>query len=269
MEKFDPTEIKQLYKPASDSHKGQNGKVLIIGGSVLFHSGAIWPLEIASKLVDMVYFSSVDENNAIVKGKFQNGIVVPRNRLEDYIDEADSILIGCGLPRPEGQEEGDVNTKELTERLLTKYPDKKWVVDGGSLQVIKPEMLPKTAILTPHHREFLTLFQTEGNESTVTEMAKKYAVTILLKGEKDVVSNGSKTVIIEGGNPGMTKGGTGDVLAGLLASFYSKNDAFLSACCASYINKKTGESLAKTVGNNFNSTDLLNEVPKIINSLTK
>ena len=269
MEKFDASSLSQLYKPASDSHKGQNGKVMVIGGSILFHSGSIWPLEIASKLVDMVYYSSVDENNQIVKDKFANGIVIPRAKIDEYIGEADAVLIGPGLPRPEGKEAGDDDTKELTERLLTKYPNKKWVVDGGSLQVIDPGVLPKNSIVTPHYKEFETLFGIPGNPESVAQMAKKFGIVVLLKGELDYVSNGKQTIEIEGGNPGMTKGGTGDVLAGLAAALYTKNDAFLSATAASYINKKAGDSLFDSVGVNFNATDLLNEIPKAINSLTK
>ena len=161
MEKFDLSLLKKLYVPASDSHKGQNGKVLVIGGSHLFHSSAFWALETASKIVDMVYFSSTPMNNEIVKKlktKFYNGIIVPREKLEDYILEADCILIGPGLPRPDGMETGDDDTKILTEKLLMKFPEKKWVVDGGSLQVISPEILPKTAIITPNIKEFKLLF---------------------------------------------------------------------------------------------------------------
>lgn len=266
MEKFDVKSLKQIYIPAPGSHKGQNGKVLIIGGSVLFHAGAIWPLEVASKMVDMVYFSSVDENNELVKGKFKNGIVVPRKRLPIYIEEADSILIGPGLPREEGIEEGDEDTKTFSEDLFKRYPNKKWVVDGGSLQTIEAKNLPKDSIITPHQREFEKLFGLSANVENAIEMAKQYHITILLKGHVDYVTNGDITVEVEGGNAGMTKGGTGDVLAGLVASFFSKNDAFLSACVASYINKKAGESLARRVGIYFNATDLVGEIPQVLKS---
>src|SRR3990167_9878173 len=108
MQEFDPEVLKNLYNPASASHKGENGKVLIIAGSKLFHSASLWPLTVASRIVDMVFYSSVEENNALVqkaKEEFRNGIIVPRARLEDYIKEADTILIGPGLPREEGREE--------------------------------------------------------------------------------------------------------------------------------------------------------------------
>lgn len=267
MEEFDLSLLKQLYVPASNSHKGQNGKVLVIGGSHLFHSSAFWALEIASKIVDMVYFSSTSTNNEIVKeqkSKFSNGIIVPREKVEEYIEEADVILIGPGLPRPDGQESGDDDSKILTEKLLEKFPHKKWVVDGGSLQVIKPETLPKSAIITPNVKEFKMLFGQEVTSDNVQKFAKQFGITILVKGEKDYVCDSSQCLEIAGGNAGMTKGGTGDVLAGLVAALYAKNDAFLSASCASYINKKAGESLFEKSGLCFNASDLVNEIPIIM-----
>jgi NAD(P)H-hydrate epimerase len=66
----------------------------------------------------------------------------------------------------------------------------------------------------------------------------------------------------------MTKGGTGDVLAGLIAALYCKNDnPFLVAGIGSYINKKAGESLFKKVGYYFNSSDLVEEIPGVMKEL--
>jgi len=116
MDEFNSALLKKLYIPPHDSHKGQNGKVMVIAGSQLFHAAALWSLEAAAHIVDMVYFSSVPENNQIVeqaKKQFRNGIVVPRTKIDDYIQEADSILIGPGLPRIEGQEAKDDDTREL------------------------------------------------------------------------------------------------------------------------------------------------------------
>ncbi len=296
MSQFNVNDLKKLYVPASDSHKGENGKLLIIGGSVLFHAASLWALQVASRIVDMVFYSSVPENNQLVekeKAEFRNGIIVPRNKIDHYIEDADCVLIGPGLPRESGVEKGDDDTKEMTEGLFQKYPNKKWVVDGGSLQVIKPEIIPHGAILTPHHGEFSKLFnfqfprlpksgtggqaisssQSNSNEqmpkiqNKVSEMAKKFNCTILLKGEKDLVSNGTDTVQIAGGNAGMTKGGTGDVLAGLVAALYCKNEAYLSAAVASFINKKAGESVAQKMGIYFNASDLANEIPVVMKQL--
>jgi len=270
MENFNSIELKKLYHSPSSSHKGQNGKLLLIGGSHLFHAASLWSLKVASRIVDMVFYSSIPENNEIVqkaKEEFRDGIVVPRDKMKNYIEESDCILIGPGLPREDGEEDGDYSTKELTEKLLKAYPNKKWVIDGGSLQVIKPLIIPRTAILTPHHLEFKTLFGIEAKDTNVAEMAKKYNLTILLKGEEDIVCDNSKCVKISGGNPGMTKGGTGDVLAGLVAALYCKNDAFLSACSASFINKKAGEELYKKVGPYFSASDLANEIPQVMKKL--
>lgn len=272
MKTFEAKDLNNLFKPKASSHKGQNGKLLIIGGCKLFHSASLWSLSIASRIVDMVFYSSIDENNKIVeklKEEFRNGIVVPRNRVEDYIEEADCILIGPGLPRKEGCEEGDQDTKELTEGLLKKYPHKKWVIDGGSLQVINPDFIPSRSILTPHQGEFVLLFNKEATQSNALEMARKYRCTILLKGEKDIICSGNESITIEGGNAGMTKGGTGDVLAGLVASFYCKNDGFFSALAASFINKKAADDLYQKVGFYFNASDLADQIPLTISLLTK
>src|SRR3990167_655551 len=100
MDQFEPKILTQLYRPPKNSHKGQNGKLLVIGGSDLFHSASMWSLEVASRIVDMVFYSSVPVNEAIVKKqkeRFHDGIVVPQGKLNEYIKEADCVLIGPGM----------------------------------------------------------------------------------------------------------------------------------------------------------------------------
>lgn len=298
MREFDPQLLKTLYTPSPDSHKGKNGKVLIIAGSHLFHAASLWSLEVASRIVDMVFYSSVPENNKIVeeaKQHFRDGIVVKREMLENYIQEADCILLGPGLVRDEGlkknlmsvtiedlsiinsvKNEGE-QTYLLTQYILTHYPEKKYVLDAGSLQMLNPDWLLKLKempILTPHHKEFEQAFTIKlPNEDPYMTIqlleahAKKYNCVILLKGKHDMVISPSESVAIQGGNAGMTKGGTGDVLAGLVSAFYAKNDALLAACCASYINKKAGEALFQKVGFYFNASDLSGEIPYTMKKL--
>ena len=163
----------------------------------------------------MAYFASTPMNNEILrslKSKFINGILVPRGRVFDYIEEADSILIGPGLPRDDGLGEEEESTKIITETLLLRYPHKKWIVDGGSLQVIEPNKLPKNAIITPNKKEFKMLFDILPTEENVANLANKFGITILVKGEEDYVCSKGKCQQISGGNAGMTKGGTGDIL---------------------------------------------------------
>ncbi len=252
-------EIKKIYVPFRESHKGQNGRLLIIGGSHLFHAASLWSLTVASRIVDLVHYSSVPENNAIVqkaKEEFRNGIVVPREDVENYIEEDDCILIGPGMTR-------DSETETLTNSLLKKYPHKQWVIDAGALQMMDITLIPKNAILTPHHGEYTQLF----GDQDVSDAAKKYHCIVLLKGEMDIAASPTQLREISGGNAGMTKGGTGDVLAGLIAALACKNDPFLATITGSFINKKAGDALYARVGPYFNATDLAGEIPGVMKEL--
>ena len=104
-------------------------------------------------------------------------------------------------------------------------------------------------------------------EEQIQIFSQEYNCIVLLKGEKDVVCSPVECVEIQGGNAGMTKGGTGDVLAGLCSALFCKNEAFLAAASGSYINKKAGESLFKRVGTYFNASDLCDEIPRVMKEL--
>ncbi len=243
------------------SHKGQNGKVMVIGGSELFHAASKWALDTVASMVDMVFYSSVPENNELIheaKKNFWSGVVVPRGEVENYINEADVILIGPGMTR-------DPYTKEITNELLSKYPNKKWVVDAGALQMVDTDRLQANMILTPHQGEYdglLTRCKTNNGKCQIDS-------TILLKGQLDIVFiKDIKREQIDGGNPGMTKGGTGDALAGLVAGLYAfSDDPFAVAVIASYVNKKAGDELYKNVGPFFTTNQLVEQIPKELKKL--
>jgi len=300
------TDIKKLIVPSADSHKGQNGRMLLVGGSHLFHAASLWSLTIASRIVDLVHYASVPENNDIVqkaKEEFRNGIVVHRRDIEEYIKEDDVILIGPGMMRSdelkvssrqypvdrmtdidEIEDEG-VQTAVLTNYLLKKYPEKQWVIDAGALQMIDISLIPKHAILTPHHGEFEGLWKKYREENTshnvgemnnessleekVKTVAERYQCIVLHKGPEDIGCDGSTGDLrrICGGNAGMTKGGTGDVLAGLIAALACTNDPFLATITGSFINKKAGDALYETVGPFFNASDLAGQIPKTMKEI--
>lgn len=267
-------DIRSIFQPRSDSHKGQNGRLLIVGGSELFHAASLWALTVASRVVDLVHYSSVPENNALVanaKAEFRNGIVVPRKDIDSYIQEDDCILIGVGMTR-------DSETETLTNSVLAKYPQKRWVIDAGALQMMDLTKMPPGAILTPHHGEFAVIWakavaahpdlsSASTDEEKVMAFSKTYHCIVLLKGEKDIVGNGLGCRLIPGGNVGLTKGGTGDVLSGLIAALACKSDPYLATIAGSFINKKAGDDLYKTVGPYFNSTDLANQIPLTMKAL--
>jgi len=259
-----------IFLPKSDSHKGQNGRLLLIGGSRLFHAASLWSLTVASRIVDLVHYASVPENNAFVrkaKAEFRNGIVIDRDDIESYIEEDDCILIGPGMDR-------STETANLTNRLLNEHQHKRWVIDAGALQMMDSSLIPKHAILTPHQGEFQLLMTNDklqmiNKKEAAMTFAKMHDCIVLLKGEIDIISDGEHVDEIRGGNAGMTKGGTGDVLAGLIAALTCINDPYEAAIAGSYINKVAGDDLYKTVGPFFNATDLAGQIPKTMRSIFK
>lgn len=272
--------IGKLTIPKSTSHKGQNGKVLIIGGSELFHAASLWSAEIASKIVDMVHYLSVEENQTIftnLKTKFPNGIVIKNESLEHYAKEDDVILIGPGISR-DNEKEKKYFLKIVNE-LFTKFPEKKYVLDAGILQIIDPEILlnlKTKAIITPHIIEFSKLFnvniknlKSDEIKKIILIKAREYNCHILLKNITDYIVINNKITEITGGNAGLTKGGTGDVLAGLIAAIYTKNTTLNSTIAGSILLKKSAEDIYLKNNYWFNSSDLIQQIPITFNKLIK
>lgn len=284
MKIFNPELLKDLYKPAQDSSGEDNGQVTIIGGSDLFHGAPILSLKAASRIVDMVFFATPEKSVGMIaekiKSKLMSFIWVPWEDVEQYIKKSDAVLIGPGFKRfgsektPEKErgnrdhEEGK-ETGSITKRLLEKFANKKWVIDAGSLQVMEASWIPEGAVITPNRKEFEILFSEKPSFSNVQKYSKKYKCTITLKGPETIVCGSNECVTIRGGNAGMTKGGTGDVLAGLTVALLAKNNPFLTACASSYIEKKAADDLYKKVGVNYNADDLANKIPQTHSEFVK
>ena len=289
--------LPHIPKPSPDSHKGQNGRLLVIGGSHLFHSASLWAAEISSHFVDMVHYSSVEENNEIflsLKKQFRNGMVIHKKDLLSYVDEDDTILLGPGMVRKKDQiskikyqrfedildikDEGEY-TYHLTKYLLEHFPQKKFVIDAGALQMMEADWLKKLQtmpIITPHQKEFKSLFRvdiqslsSDKKGETIKKYAQEYKCLILLKAIADFISDGDKTIVVQGGNAGLTKGGTGDILAGLAASLYTKSNPLESAVLASFILKKTADNLFRSKAYWYNISDIINSVPETIKELIR
>ncbi|MCH7640701.1 NAD(P)H-hydrate dehydratase [Patescibacteria group bacterium] len=298
MEVFDKNELKKLYKPALESIGEDNGQVTIIGGSKLFHGAPLLSLKVASRVVDMVFFAtpelSIGKVAEKIKSKLFSFMWVPWDEVEEYVKKSDSVLIGPGFMRfrservPENKRHTEYDnaakeSREITQRLLESFPEKRWVIDAGSLQVMDPDWIPKNAILTPNRKELELLFGneipdeklatpraqkgTEDTESLISSMAKKYNCIVNSKGPTNLVCSPDKCVEVRGGNPGLTKGGTGDVLAGLVVSLLAKNDPFLAAASASYVAKAAADELYEKVGTNFSADDLADKIPKVLHEL--
>jgi len=265
---FEEKELTRIYK-LRDIGKGGNGQVLIIGGSSLFHGAPILSLKTASRIVDMVFFSSpepsVGTTACQLKSQIGSFIWVPFNHIEEYLVKSDAALIGPGLMRYRKKDESSSNkngkrTKKMTESLLTRFPQKQWVIDAGSLHVIDKKFIPPQAILTPNRGEYEALF---GKEKPA-KVAKNNHCILVFKNAQTEVFSPSEEKLVKGGNTGLVKGGTGDVLAGLSVALAAKNPPFWSACAASFIVKKAADELYQKVGFAYNADDLAEKIPEVL-----
>ena len=277
---FNPSELKELYSPDHNSSGEDNGQVVIVGGSELFHGAPLLAMKVASRIVDMVFFASPDKSVGMIaenlKSKLLSFVWIPWDDVNEYIEKADAILVGPGFMRFRSEKTSNIDrthlcddacrlTKEVTKGMLLNFPEKKWVIDAGSLQVMDPVWIPKGSIITPNKKEFSMLY---GDKDAST-ISKEKNITIIVKGPVTHVYHEGEDIEITNGNPGLTKGGTGDTLAGLAVALYAKNDARLSACAASYLTKAAADKLYEKVGINYNSDDLANILPEVTRELTK
>jgi hydroxyethylthiazole kinase-like uncharacterized protein yjeF len=277
--KFTEKNLKKLWQPNLGAGKFSGGQITIVGGSQLFHGAPIFALKAASRVVDMVYFATPESDRGVaqaLKASLSSFIWIPFEDLESYIDKSDVVVIGPGMMRyhKETGHNGAVcdsegkKTREFTLSLFRRFPAKQWVVDGGSLQVVEPELIPKGAVITPNRREYQMLFQTELDFTDLTAVAEsvadsagKYGLVVVAKGATAMVSDGITTYLVDGGDVGLIKGGTGDVLAGLTGALAVRNEPLLAAAAANYLVKKASESLAEKRGTMYNADDVVDQVP--------
>ena len=270
------TSIVKKFIPSrkSNSRKGDNGIVLVLGGSYIYHGAPILSSIAALRCgTDLVYTCVPKINVASTRAVSPNLIVIPLvdqkltkgavNKLLGVLPRnLDSATIGMGLAIQERN-----SLLHLVKSLLDR--DVRLSLDASALI---PEVLPllanKNVVVTPHTGEFKRLFgELPSNSKSqriklVETNAKKNGVTILLKGTTDIISNGTMTYIYEKKIPAMTVGGTGDVLSGLVAGLLAKNrNSLQAAAAASFINGLAGKSVQKKLGLHMTSMDLLDEIP--------
>ncbi len=252
--------LKEIGSPSVDSYKGENGRLLIIAGSAKYHGAAVLASSIASKIIDFVYIHTTKANFEIIKKirpKLAEFIYIDDNDLQHTITESDAILIGPGsLP--------DKQTALLVNQILEKNRDKKIIIDAGALRVVDSKLLHSNCIITPHKQEFESMFHCKALVSNAQKMSKKFGCIIILKGKTDYVVNGDSVFLNNTGNVGMTKGGTGDVLAGLIAGILTKNDPLSSAKVGIFVNGKAGDLLYKKVGRYYSASELIPQIQLIL-----
>jgi len=271
--------IAKKFIPArkAKSRKGDNGIVLVVGGSYIYHGAPILSSLAALKCgTDLVYTSVPKINVTPTRAISPNLIVIPLvdqkftlgavNKLIGALPRnLHSATIGMGLAIQERN-----SLLHFVKSLLDR--DVRLSLDASALI---PEVLPllanKNVVVTPHAGEFKRLFGDVPSNSKnerikqVEKKAKEFGITVLLKGATDIVSNGSTTYLNEKKTPAMTVGGTGDVLSGLVAGLLSNNrNPLESAAAATFINGLAGKSAQKRLGLHMTSMDLLDEIPLVM-----
>ena len=276
--------IIQNFIPArkSASRKGDNGIVLVIGGSYIYHGAPILSSLAALRCgTDLVYTSVPKINVSATRSTSPNLIVIPlvdqkltlgavKKLVGALPRKLHSATIGMGLAIQEKN-----SLLYLVKSLLDR--DVRLSLDASALI---PEVLPllanKNVVVTPHAGEFKRLFGDIPSDSKndriqlVEKHALDHAVTILLKGTTDIISNGTETYLCEKNTPAMTVGGTGDVLSGLVAGLLSKNrNSLESAASASFICGLAGKEVQEKLGLHMTSMDLIDSIPNVMKPFDK
>lgn len=258
-----------LKNPPVDSHKGQNGSVLIIGSNPDYIGAVVFAAQAAlTQNVDLVFIIAPESSADIIKQYNPEFIVrsVPGDTLSldayDSIMElekrVDAILIGSGS----GTED---KTRDLFKKVMMNT-DKPLVIDADALKLVSRDDLSENMVVTPHGGEFKALFEEDVPEKLedrielVTRLSKSCNCQILLKGVTDIIASPDDYKLNRTGNQGMTRGGTGDLLAGLTVALATKNTPFEAAFLSSFILGKSADKLLEEKGFNYGIEDILKKL---------
>jgi NAD(P)H-hydrate epimerase len=279
-----PGDVRMVVKRAAGSHKGDNGRVLIVGGGPFFgaptlaalaalRAGADWVTIAAPKCVSSTIASL--SPNLIVHPLSSDSLVakdVPV--VSSLIKQHDVVVIGMGLG-------ADEETKRAARLIIEDEASKKVVVDAdgfyGLHLPVKAE--EKLMIVTPHAGEFAKMEiggeglnlpvppedRMEERIDFVRQFSRLNNVVTLLKGPTDIVADGTRVKLNRTGNAGMTVGGTGDVLAGITGAFFAiSSDPFKAATAAAFVNGTAGDLAFEEKGYGLLATDVIENIPRVI-----
>ena len=283
-EEIDEQTISGVLKPRKpDSHKGTYGTLLCITGSGCMPGASIMSGEAALRCgCGIVKLCSAEKNIAPIASRIPEIVFVKMDTDKDgfYTENnyekitqtasgADAVLIGCGL--------GVTNeTQNLVKKIIT-TADCPVILDAdgincicGCIDIIK-EANTKI-ILTPHPAEMARLLQCRTSEiqadrlKICSEFTDNYKNTVLvLKGAGTIISVNGKMYINNTGNAGMSCGGSGDVLSGMIASFAAQGtDPLYAAVMGVNMHGKAGDTAAQKYSMNYMlPSDIIKELPQI------
>jgi NAD(P)H-hydrate epimerase len=253
------------------AHKGEFGAVRVVGGGPYTGAPALSAQAALRAGADLAYVSCPESVADEVQGYSENLIVdtLPGDRLGpdhvdallSQVDDADCVVLGPGL----GDHEDSL---EAVRTFLSAF-DGTAVVDADALRVVPDVETDATLLCTPHQGELRRMGGETADDpaeraALVESFAADLGATLLVKGAQDVISDGERTRRNRTGNPGMTVGGTGDVLAGVCAALACALDPPEAAAVAAYANGRAGDIAAEEQGHGLIATDLLDAVPRAL-----
>lgn len=275
MDRIDRNFVKNLL-PERDpyGHKGTFGKVLCVCGSVGYTGAPIFASRAAVRTGSGLVFLAVPESIwQVCAVKSDEAMPFPLSDMDGKLhgcfkaiaarsEGCDVVLYGCGLGRSAGLDEMVRDVLTLPQPLVLD-------ADGinalsGHMDVLKRRS--GVTVLTPHEGEFLRVGGdlSHGRIEGAVDLAVKYGVYLVLKGHETVVAApDGRYRVNTTGNSGMAKGGSGDVLAGMIVSLLGQGmDAFDACCAAVYLHGRAGDLAAEEKGERgMTPTDLLAEIP--------
>ena len=250
------------------AHKGAFGRVLVIGGGPYTGAPALSAQAALRAGADLAYVACPESVASEIQTYSENLIVEPQSggwigpqnvpTLLEAASGMDCVVLGPGL--------GDAEpTMDAVSEFLSAFEGTA-VVDADALSGVPGTETDATLLCTPHQGEFEAMggehaTDPDDRAERVATLAAEIGATLLVKGAVDVISDGETTRRNRTGNPGMTVGGTGDVLAGVTAAMACVLDPIHAAAIGAYANGRAGDIVAAEYSHGLTATDLLDSVP--------
>lgn len=277
--------LKQHRKP--DSHKGDFGKLLSITGCDRMRGAAVMSsmaalrsgvglLTVASSwtCINNLSYRVPEAITLPLPADNEGFILFDENKdiLEKLIKNSTAILIGCGMGVTD-------STRNLIE-FVVENAESPIIIDADGINCLSQSidiLLKKKTdiILTPHPKEMSRLCKSavesiqKNRIETAVDFAEKYNVTLVLKGAGTVIADSKQCTVNVTGNAGMSRGGSGDVLAGIIASLAAQGYSSFDACVyGAYIHGLAGDITAEEMGYEaMLPTDIINNLSKSFMSI--
>ncbi len=236
-----------------DTHKGMNGRLLMIAGWAYHGSGIIASRAAMAALPDLVNVVVPENKYTTFTSSLHEQVVhtYSKSVLTSILENATGAVIGPGMGYSALSKE-IMNTVAKSGVNIVLDAEAIRMAGEGDIEI------RKGMVFTPHSTEFKLLTGMEPGRENAEKFAHDRNCVILLKGTTDIITTGENTILSHGGSPRMAMGGTGDILAGLTGGFISRGmSPFRSAVLASFINKKNGEDMEKYSSYWFGIDDMI------------